>query len=105
MYTPAFGSMSMDDIKAADVRRLILEIEKRGARDVAQRQHGTISQIFRYAVSHELAERNLADDFKPSDVLSSHARRSTGRGLTSPSCPVCLPPWTSMTAIPSCVMR
>ena len=69
---PVLGGISIDEIKAADIRRLILTIEERGARDVAQRQHGTISQIFRYAVSHELAERNPAADFKPSDVLSPH---------------------------------
>jgi integrase len=80
---PAFGSMSVDDIKAADVRRLILTIEKRGARDVAQRQHGTISQIFRYAVTHDLAERNPAADFKPSDVLSP--RRTRHRAHIEPS--------------------
>lgn len=72
---PDFGSMSINDIKAADIRKLILAIEKRGTRDVAQRQHGTISQIFRYAVTHDLAERNPAADFKPSDVLSPRKRQ------------------------------
>lgn len=67
---PDLGDVCIDDIKAADIRKLVLGIEKRGARDVAQRQHGTISQIFRYAVTHELTERNPAADFKPSDVLS-----------------------------------
>jgi integrase len=72
---PDFGGVPIDDIKAADIRKLILEIEKRGARDVAQRQHGTMSQIFRYAVTHDLAERNPAADFKPSDVLSPRKRQ------------------------------
>ena len=67
---PVIGSKSIDDITAADIRKLILGIEKRGARDVAQRQHGTISQIYRYALTHELAQRNPAADFTPSDVLS-----------------------------------
>lgn len=67
---PVFGDRPIDELKAADIRNLILSIEQRGARDVAQRQHGTISQIFRYAVTHDLAERNPAADFKPSDVLS-----------------------------------
>ena len=68
---PAFGNLPIDTIKAADVRKLILRIEQeRGARDVAQRQHGTISQIFRYAVTHDLAENNPAAAFKPSDVLA-----------------------------------
>jgi integrase len=75
--------MSINDIKAADIRKLILAIEKRGARDVAQRQHGTINQIFRYAVAHDLAERNPAADFKPSDVLSP--RRTQHRAHIEPS--------------------
>lgn len=67
---PALGDLQPDDIKPSDIRNLILGIEReRGARDVAQRQHGTISQIFRYALTHELAGRNPAADFKPSDVL------------------------------------
>jgi integrase len=69
---PFIGNMCIDEIKAADIRNLILAVEKRGARDVAQRQHGTISQIFRYGVAHGLAERNPAADFKPSDILSPH---------------------------------
>lgn len=80
---PLFGECSIDDIKAADIRKLILTIEQRGARDVAQRQHGTISQIFRYAVTHDLTERNPAADFKPSDVLSP--RKMQHRAHIDPS--------------------
>ena len=80
---PVLGSISIDDITAADIRKLIIAIEKRGARDVAQRVHGTISQIFRYAVTHELAERNPAADFTPSDVLSP--RKTQNRAHIEPS--------------------
>ncbi len=81
---PAIGNQPMDTIKAADVRKLILRIEQeRGARDVAQRQHGTISQIFRYAVTHDLAENNPAAAFKPSDVLAP--RRPQNRAHIAPS--------------------
>jgi integrase len=76
---PAFGDRFIDDIKATDIRKLILAIEQRGARDVAQRQHGTIGQIFRWAVSNELAERNPAADFKPSDVLSPRKTQHRAR--------------------------
>ena len=80
---PAFGDLQPDDIKASDIRNLILGIEReRGARDVAQRQHGTISQIFRYAITHELAERNPAADFKPSDVLKP--RKTQNRAHIEP---------------------
>lgn len=81
---PVFGDQPIDTIKAADVRRLILRIEQeRGARDVAQRQHGTIGQIFRYAVTHDLAENNPAAAFKPSDVLAP--RRPQNRAHIAPS--------------------
>jgi integrase len=80
---PDFGNTSIENIKAADIRKLILAIEKRGARDVAQRQQGTINQIFRYAVSHDLAERNPAADFKPSDILSP--RKMQHRAHIEPS--------------------
>ena len=80
---PVFGDRPINELKAADVRNLILLIEQRGARDVAQRQHGTISQIFRYAVTHDLAERNPAADFKPSDVLSP--RKAQHRAHIEPS--------------------
>lgn len=76
---PAWGNKPITDIKPADIRNIILAIERgegegrrfkgKGARDVAQRQHGTISQIYRYAVTHDLAEVNPAAAFKPGDVL------------------------------------
>lgn len=77
---PVLGQKPINDIKPADIRHLIIAIEQgtaggrrfkgKGARDVAQRQHGTINQIFRYALVHDLAEVNPAAAFKPSDVLS-----------------------------------
>jgi integrase len=80
---PAFGDLQTDDIKASHIRNLILGIEReRGASDVAKRQHGTISQIFRYAITHELAERNPAADFKPSDVLQP--RKTQNRAHIEP---------------------
>jgi integrase len=71
---PSLGNKPIDAITAKDIRELVQEIERR-ARDVAQRQHGTINQIFRYAVTHDLAERNPAADFKPSDVFTPHKTR------------------------------
>jgi integrase len=67
---PAFGHKSIDDVTPADIRKLMLAIESRGARDVAKRAHETTSQIFRYAVAHGIASRNPAADFKPKDILA-----------------------------------
>jgi integrase len=89
---PAFGHRPIGDIKPADIRKLILEIERgegegrrfpgKGARDVAQRQYGTISQIYRYAVTHELAEVNPAAAFRPGDVLKP--RKTQNRAHIKP---------------------
>ncbi|WP_047486558.1 integrase arm-type DNA-binding domain-containing protein [Terriglobus sp. TAA 43] len=66
---PVIGHKFVDDVKAADVRELVLAIEDRGARDVAKRAQETIGQIFRFAIANGLATRNPAADFKPSDIL------------------------------------
>ena len=86
---PAIGHKPLNKIKPAEIRNLILAIEHgegdgrrfkgKGARDVAQRQHGTISQIFRYALVRELAEGNPAAAFKPSDVLTSRETQNRAR--------------------------
>lgn len=55
---PAFGSKPVDDVDADDVREMILAIDEGGARDVAQRAHSTVGQIYGFAVAHKLAKRN-----------------------------------------------
>jgi hypothetical protein len=67
---PVFGHRPVDEVNAADIRKLMLAIEERGARDVAKRAHETIGQIFRYAIAHELASRNPTADFRPKDILA-----------------------------------
>ena len=66
---PAFGHKFIDDVTPADIRKLMLAIESRGARDVAKRAHETTGQIFRYAIAHGIASGNPAADFKPKDIL------------------------------------
>jgi integrase len=90
---PTFGSKHISEVKPSDIRNLILAIEKgtgkgrrfkgKGARDVAQRQHGTISQIFRYAIANELADSNPAAAFKPCDVLKARKTQHRARVETS----------------------
>jgi integrase len=77
---PILGQKQVNDVTPADIRNLIIAIEQgstgarrfkgKGARDVAQRQHSTLSQIYRYALAHDLAVINPAAAFRPSDVLS-----------------------------------
>ncbi len=85
---PAFGHKYIDDITAADIRKLMLAIEGRGARDVAKRAHETTGQIFRYAIAHGIASRNPAVDFKPSDIWPK-PRKRTLRASMPKSCRIC----------------
>jgi integrase len=76
---PAFGHKFIDGVTAADVRELMLAIERRDARDVAKRSHETISQIFRFAIARDLATRNPAADFKPRDILAEARTENRAR--------------------------
>ncbi len=76
---PAFGHKFIDNVTPADIRKLMLAIEDRGARDVAKRAHETTSQIFRYAIAHGIASRNPAADFKPKDILAEAAEENFSR--------------------------
>jgi len=67
---PAYGHKSINTVTAADVRQLMIAVEKRDARDVAKRIHETTSQIFRFAIARDIASRNPAADFKPRDILA-----------------------------------
>jgi integrase len=76
---PAFGHKSIDVVTAADVRDLMIVIERRDARDVAKRSHETTSQIFRFAIARDLASRNPAADFKPRDILAAARTENCAR--------------------------
>jgi integrase len=76
---PAFGHKFIDGVTAADVRELMLTIERRDARDVAKRAHETTSQIFRYAIARDVASRNPAADFKPRDILAEARTENRAR--------------------------
>ena len=90
---PAFGREHINEVKPSDIRNLIIAIENgtgkgrrfkgKGARDVAQRQHGTISQIYRYAIANELADSNPAAAFKPCDVLKPRKTQHRARVETN----------------------
>ena len=76
---PAFGHKLIDNVTRANIRKLMLAIESRGARDVAKRAHETTSQIFRYAIAHGIASRNPASDFKPKDILTEAKEQNFSR--------------------------
>jgi integrase len=76
---PAFGHKFIDAVTAADVRELMLAIERRDARDVAKRSHETTSQVFRFAIARDIASRNPAADFKPRDILAEARAENRAR--------------------------
>lgn len=76
---PAFGHKFIDTVTAADVREVMLAIERRDARDVAKRAHESTGQVFRYAIARGLASRNPAAEFKPSDILAEARSQNFAR--------------------------
>jgi len=76
---PAFGHKFIDGVTAADLRELMLAIERRDARDVAKRSHETTSQVFRFAIARDIASRNPAADFKPRDILAEARTENRAR--------------------------
>lgn len=76
---PTLGNTPANDLTAAQVRDCIKAIEARGALDIAKRQLQKCSQIMRYAVAHDLAERNPVADIQPSDILPARKKRNYSR--------------------------
>ncbi|HCP79794.1 MAG: integrase [Pusillimonas sp.] len=76
---PTLGDTPANDLTASQVRDCIKNIESRGALDIAKRQLQKCSQIMRYAVAHDLAERNPVADMQPSDILPARKKRNYSR--------------------------
>jgi integrase len=76
---PAYGHKSINEVTASDIRKLMIAVEKRDARDVAKRIHETTSQIFRFAIARDIATRNPAADFKPRDILAEAQTENRAR--------------------------
>ena len=68
---PPLGHQGIDVIEPGQIRNILITIEERGASDVAKRAHQTIGQIFRFAITRDLAKRNPAADFRPRDILAA----------------------------------
>jgi Arm DNA-binding domain len=74
-----YGHKHIDEVTPGEIRELMLDVEGRGARDVAKGIHETTSQIFRFAIAHGIGANNPATLFKPRDILlaaksENHAR-------------------------------
>lgn len=76
---PAIGARPVSGIKAKELITLAKDIQQRGALDVGRRALETCGQILRFAVAHDLAERNPAADIQPGDVLQARKKSNYAR--------------------------
>lgn len=68
---PEIGALGIDGMPTKAIVDCVRKIEQRGAGDLARKQLNKISQVFRYAIAHDLAKRNPAADIQPSDILKA----------------------------------
>ena len=73
------GNRAISTIQSFEIVAVVKTIAGRGAVDLAKRALQTISMVFRYAVAHNLAERNPAADVRPSDILPSIKKQNYAR--------------------------
>lgn len=76
---PDLGNRAISTIQAYEIVAVVKKIAGRGAIDLAKRALQTISMVFRYAVAHNLAERNPAADVRPGDILPSIKKQNYAR--------------------------
>lgn len=76
---PLLGSRPIASLTAKDLTRMAKAVQERGAIDLAHRVLQMTGQVMRYAVAHDLIERNPATDVKPSDTLKSRRKENYAR--------------------------
>lgn len=76
---PALGALPIGDVTAKHLTHMAKAVQGRGAIDLAHRVLQMSGQILRYAVAHDLIERNPATDVKPSDTLKSRRKENYAR--------------------------
>lgn len=76
---PYLGQIPIDALTAAQVRDCVKRIEARGVGDMAKRQLQRCSEIMRFAVAHDYAERNPVSDVNPSDILKPVKKQNHAR--------------------------
>ncbi|WP_374258996.1 tyrosine-type recombinase/integrase [Aquabacterium sp.] len=66
---PTIGGMPIADVRPADVRELVQQVEASGARETAGRVFQRIRAVYRYAVAHELTDADPTYPLKPAEIL------------------------------------
>lgn len=76
---PEFGKKPVSEVPTSSFRQAVQKIERRGALEIAKRVLQNCSQIMRYAVANDLAERNPVADVRPADILKPRKKRNHPR--------------------------
>ncbi len=66
---PEIGHKPVGTLAASHFVQVAKKIEARGAAELARRSLQACGLVMRYAVAHDLAERNPVSDVKPGDIL------------------------------------
>lgn len=75
----AVGSAPIASLTAPQVLAVCKKIQERDAIEMARRTLQKFGQIFRYAVAHNLVDRNPIADLKPSDALLPRKKENYAR--------------------------
>lgn len=76
---PALGALPISTITARHLTHMAKKVQDRGAIDLAHRVLQMSGQVMRYAVAHDLIERNPAADVRPGDTLKSRRKENYAR--------------------------
>ncbi|WP_298661337.1 integrase arm-type DNA-binding domain-containing protein [uncultured Thiothrix sp.] len=72
---PWIGQKNINKISPAEITRLVQRIEARGAGDAARRVKQYISQVYKHAISLELAERNPTVDLDNNIIFKPRSKK------------------------------
>jgi len=73
---PFIGSKEVKEVTTKEVKAIILRVEERGAIESAHRLFTQISTVFKYAVAHDIAERNVCADIDKNMILKSPVKNN-----------------------------
>jgi len=76
---PTLGPRPIAEIDTPEIAAVVAAIDARGANELARKALRTISQIFRFGITHGYARRNPAADIRPGDFLRKVAVRNHPR--------------------------
>lgn len=69
LINPIIGTKNINEVTPKDIIDVLNRIQNRGTIETAHRLFAQISSVFKYAVSHEYAERNPCNDMDKNHVL------------------------------------